>query len=201
MRCTNCNFQWCWYCGLGSSEYGGISQSIHMFCGPFIELIEIKNNCYRLAAFFGIFILFLLGPALALIILAGYYIFALVLGTVYICVGEGMSYSVKRWNIFVKIIIIIVQLALFWPLSVVALGVVACVGAIGLVLCYIILIFTIFRGLIQWCLQSKQSKARSDYIRQIEEPMLEMQEDYGEMQDHVELMELRRSFLDNSLLV
>ena len=78
-----------------------------MFCGPFIELIEIKNNCYRLAAFFGIFILFLLGPALALIILAGYYIFALVLGTVYICVGEGMSYSVKRWNIFNKILIII----------------------------------------------------------------------------------------------
>ena len=67
----------------------------------------------------------------------------------------------------------LVELALAWAISVIALALAIILGSIALVLTYILLIFTILAGTIQWCLKSKKSKRRSDFSVLLQEPIID----------------------------
>ena len=92
MVCSNCDHQWCWFCGLPSNEDG--LAYFHIVCGIFVEVMAEKG-WKKILIIIGIVLLIILGPAIAAILLAGYYVFGILCVSFMIIEGRFMSSGIK----------------------------------------------------------------------------------------------------------
>ena len=153
MTCSNCQHGWCWFCGfaVGHDGYGLL---FHIPCTIFVESLSSVKGWKKV----GVIILIVLGiillPALYALLLAGYFIFGVVYGTYILIVQDyytlpkmirlNWSKNLSIPQIVFNTIVIILELLLFWALSLVLLAVAAALTVILTAFSYLLIIFSLF---------------------------------------------------------
>ena len=178
MTCSNCQHGWCWFCGFAVGYdievfgHDGWPLLFHIPCTIFVESMSSVKGRKKVAVVFLIILGIVLLPAIYALILAGYFIFGFFYGTYMIITQDYCtlpSWLRLNWNNNISAtkrtlnsIAVVIEVLLFWVISVVLLA----VAARTVLLCaftYLLIIFSLFFATIQWCLKSRKTKQRSDF--------------------------------------
>ena len=160
MQCVNCDYSWCWICGLPSDKYSTYSFLFHIFC----ELLTLLGKKYKIKKRKGLLIIvgfYIFTPVIAPLWLICFYFYWLFDSYAQICINTPcLANNLGYWIVFC-----ILSFPIVVPLSLIALVFVAIIGALCLALAYVPITIMLIIIFFNWCLKAKKGTAISSNFK------------------------------------